>query len=126
MIEINPLPIYTRILGLLKARGESIKHVCQETGIPKPSFFNMKDHIPGIALAAQLAQYLGVTVGWIYGIEDGEQKNYSITDGEQKLLCEYRKLSTKRKSELKSYCGYLVEQQEKADKKEELRKSKEN
>ena len=122
MTDFDPKRIYARIVALLKARGESIKHVCQETGIPKPSFFNMKEHIPGIAQAALLSKYLGVTVGWLYGLEEEEVKDYSLTDGEEKFLCEYRKLSTKRKNELNSYCDFLVKQQEEYNLKEKTRK----
>ena len=85
--------LYDRIKDLCKQKGVSASRMCLELGLSKSTMSNMKSgRTSGVstATAQKIASYLNVSVGYLLGEEENEDKKEKPT--------EYDGLSKKRKA----------------------------
>lgn len=91
--------LYERIAELCRSRGVSPSRMCLEVGISKSTMSDMKaGRTKGVTTdtAQRIADYFGVTVGYLLGNEDLETKKSpdesKLTEGEQMLLDLFRRI----------------------------------
>lgn len=85
--------LYERITNLCEQKGVSRSRMCLELGLSKSTMSNMKSgRATGVstATAQKIASYFGVSVGYLLGEEEQEDKKEKPT--------EYDGLSDKRKA----------------------------
>lgn len=85
--------LYDKIQSLCKQKGVSASRMCLELGLSKSTMSNMKSgrtSSVSTATAQKIASYLGVSVGYLLGEEENEDKKEKPT--------EYGGLSEKRKA----------------------------
>ncbi len=98
--------LYERIIDLCKERGVSGSRMCLELGLSKSTLSNMKSgRTAGLstATAQKIAAYFGVSVGYLLGEEEKEEKP-TVNDDElsenMKLLIDFAKSVPEDKVEL--------------------------
>lgn len=86
--------LYERIIELCKNKGVSGSRMCLDLGLSKSTLSNMKNgRTSGLSTptAQKIASYLGVTVGYLLGSEEKEEKP-TVKDDElssdEKLILE--------------------------------------
>jgi transcriptional regulator with XRE-family HTH domain len=85
--------LYERIANLCKEKGVSGSRMCLELGLSKSTLSNMKNgRTTGLSAttAQKIASYLGVSVGYLLGEEEKEEKptvnDDELSDNMQKLM----------------------------------------
>lgn len=85
--------LYERITNLCSSKGISPSKMCVELGISKSTMSEMnagRRHGVSTATAQKIADYFGVTVGYLLGTEDLETKKApgeeNLTEGEKTML----------------------------------------
>ena len=98
--------LYERIIALCKERGVSGSRMCLELGLSKSTLSDMKSgRTKGVstATAQKIASYFGVSVGYLLGEEEKEEKPTAEDDGlseNMKLLIDFAKSVPEDKVEL--------------------------
>ena len=98
--------LYERIIALCKERGVSGSRMCLELGLSKSTLSDMKSgRTKGVstATAQKIASYFGVSVGYLLGEEEKEEKPTAEDDGlseNMKLLIDFAKSVPEEKVEL--------------------------
>ena len=85
--------LYERIIELCKNKGVSGSRMCLDLGLSKSTLSNMKNgRTSGLSTptAQKIASYLGVTVGYLLGSEEKEEKppvkDEGLSEGVKKLV----------------------------------------
>ena len=70
--EFNPLVFSDRLNALICARDLTNAQVSKDTGVSAPSITKYRTHtgLPDIRCIYKLAQYFGVSIDWLLGLED--------------------------------------------------------
>lgn len=91
--------LYNRIIALCNERGIKGGRLCTDIGISKGTLTDLKmGRQTGLsAITAQkIADYFGVTVGYLLGTEDGDAKKSpaepKLSEGEQMLINLFRQV----------------------------------
>lgn len=99
-------PLYKTIINLCDERGVSGSRMCLELGLSKSTLSNMKSgRTAGLSAstAQKIASYFGVSVGYLLGEEEKEEKPTAEDDGlseNMKQLIEFAKSVPEDKVEL--------------------------
>lgn len=75
---------------LLKRDGVTIAEVSRATGIKQPVFSNWKRRRSKISAenAEKIAQYFGVTIGYLMGVQENEHQNSYYKDVQSELIAQ--------------------------------------
>lgn len=70
--EFNPLVFSDRLNALMCARNITNAQVSKDTGISAPSITKYRTHtgLPDLKCLYKLAQYFGVSIDWLLGLDD--------------------------------------------------------
>lgn len=75
--------LYDKIQDLCKIRGVSASRMCLDLGLSKSTMSDMKSgRKNGVSMttAVKIADYFGVSVGYLLGTEDGKKEKPTVQD----------------------------------------------
>lgn len=100
------------LYNLRKQYNESQENVATAVDISTVAYtrYENDQREPKATIAIRLAQHFGVTVEFLYGVENNREIKPS-SPGEKTLLETYRSLSAERRNDLMQYSDYLLTRQ---------------
>ncbi len=109
--------VYLIVKKLCEERGEKIGDVEAALGLGKKTIYSWNNSSPSVDKVKRIADYFGVSINYMLGIEDDHTENTQaepaeLTDEEQRLLGLYNSLSVKNRFLLDELLSSLVKSQQ--------------
>lgn len=100
------------LFRLRSAADETQDQVSDAANVSRIAYFRYENdqREPKASIAIRLAQHFGVTVEYLYGVEDNPNIR-PTSPGEGKLLEAFRALSSDKRNELLQYADFMLSRQ---------------